>query len=72
MNVALLVVYCICGQEKTLERPTRVAPGYSPAKIPSIVPSTGRTKQALNWPSSVPAFMSVGLLGRKSKDVSRR
>src|SRR4030042_6945619 len=33
------------------------------SKIDSIESSTGRTKHADNWPRSLPAFMSVGVLG---------
>jgi hypothetical protein len=44
----------------------------SPPKIPSIVSSTGITKQALSCPSGVPAFISVGEFGRKSSEASRR
>ena len=37
--------------------------------IPSIESSTGRTKQAESWPSGLPAFINVGLLGIKSNSV---
>nr|WP_222829120.1 hypothetical protein [Oceanithermus profundus] len=35
-------------------------------KIASTASSIGSTKQAESWPSGVPAFISVGELGRKS------
>jgi hypothetical protein len=33
-----------------------------------IESSTGRTKQAANWPRDFPAFMSVGEFGRNRKE----
>ncbi len=39
-------------------------------KMDSMLSSTGKTKQAASCPSGVPAFMSVGELGRKSREVS--
>ncbi len=39
------------------------------SKMESMESPTGRTKQADSWPSSRPAFMSVGLLGRNSRSV---
>jgi len=36
------------------------------SKISSIESWTGRTKQALSCPSGVPAFISVGLFGRRA------
>ena len=41
------------------------------SKIPGRESSTGMTKQAESWPSSVPAFMRVGELGRKSPSDMR-
>ncbi len=38
----------------------------------SMESSTGRTKQALSCPRSVPTFMSVGEFGRNSRRVIRR
>src|SRR3990170_7560034 len=38
------------------------------SNIDSIESSTGITKHALNCPSLLPAFMRVGLFGRKDKD----
>jgi hypothetical protein len=43
---------------------------FTASKIDSMESFTGRTKQALNWPSLLPAFISVGLFGRKSREVS--
>lgn len=43
---------------------------FSASKIPSMLSSTGSTKQALSWPSGVPAFIRVGELGRKSRAAS--
>ena len=40
-------------------------------KMPSIVSSTGSTKQAASWPRRRPAFISVGELGRKTNWVMR-
>ncbi len=37
------------------------------SKISSMESPTGRTKQAESWPSSRPAFIRVGELGRNSK-----
>ncbi len=39
------------------------------SKIDSMESSTGSTKQALSCPSLLPAFMMVGLFGRKSSDT---
>ena len=39
------------------------------SKMDSMESPTGSTKQAESWPSSRPAFMSVGLLGRNSRLV---
>ena len=41
------------------------------SKMESMESSTGRTKQAESWPSSRPAFMSVGQLGRNSRPAMR-
>ena len=41
------------------------------SKIDSIESSTGSTKHAESWPSSRPAFMRVGLLGRNSSEAMR-
>lgn len=41
------------------------------SKIASTESSIGSTKQAASWPSSRPAFMSVGELGRKSSPARR-
>ena len=35
-------------------------------KMLSMLSSTGSTKHAESWPSSLPAFISVGELGRNS------
>ena len=35
------------------------------SKMSSMESPTGRTKQAASWPRPVPAFISVGELGRK-------
>ncbi len=40
---------------------------FNVVNIPSILSSIGKTKQADNCPSSLPAFIRVGELGRKSK-----
>ena len=45
---------------------------FTASKIPSMESPTGSTKQAESWPSSRPAFMSVGLLGRYSREVIMR
>jgi len=45
---------------------------FTASKIDSIESSTGRTKQAESWPSFLPAFIRVGLLGRKSRKSSSR
>jgi hypothetical protein len=37
---------------------------FNESKIASMLSSTGRTKQAESWPIGVPAFISVGELGR--------
>ena len=42
----------------------------SASKMLSSVSSIGSTKQAASWPSAVPAFISVGLLGRNSRASS--
>ncbi len=42
---------------------------FTVSNMLSMESSTGRTKQADNWPSSLPAFMSVGELGMKRNDV---
>ena len=42
---------------------------FTASKMPSMLSSTGRTKQADSWPSSLPAFISVGELGRNSLEV---
>ncbi len=42
------------------------------SKMSSIESSTGSTKQAESWPSSRPAFISVGELGRNSRLVISR
>ncbi len=42
---------------------------FTLSKIPSIVSSTGRTKHADNCPRGLPAFMSVGELGRNSRSA---
>jgi hypothetical protein len=39
------------------------------SKMDSMESPTGSTKQAESWPSSRPAFMRVGLLGRNSRLV---
>jgi len=39
---------------------------FTASKISSMESPTGRTKHAASCPSSVPAFMRVGELGRKS------
>ena len=39
------------------------------SKISSMESPTGRTKQADSWPSSRPAFIRVGELGRNSREV---
>ena len=39
------------------------------SKMDSKESSTGRTKQAANWPNSLPAFIRVGELGRNSSAV---
>ena len=44
---------------------------FTASKILSIESSTGRTKQAESCCSSLPAFMSVGELGRKLREVMR-
>ena len=41
------------------------------SKMLSMESPTGSTKQADSWPSSRPAFISVGLLGMNSRLVSR-
>ncbi len=45
---------------------------FTDSKISSMESPTGSTKQAESWPSSRPAFMSVGLFGRNSREVMRR
>ncbi|MBA7591545.1 hypothetical protein ES708_33704 [subsurface metagenome] len=40
---------------------------FTASNIDSIESSIGRTKQADNCPSSLPAFIRVGELGRKSR-----
>jgi len=42
---------------------------FTASKISSMESPTGKTKQAASWPSSVPAFISVGELGRKRQEV---
>jgi hypothetical protein len=44
---------------------------FTASNISSMLSPTGSTKQAASWPRSVPAFMSVGELGRKRKEVIR-
>ena len=62
-----------CEKEKPVPPPVRwmSAIALSPAKIDSMLSSTGTTKQAPSWPSDVPAFMSAGEFGRKSSFVRR-
>ncbi len=38
-------------------------------KMLSMESSTGRTKQAASWPSSLPAFMRAGELGRNLREL---
>jgi len=45
---------------------------FTASKIESIESPTGSTKHAESCPSSRPAFISVGLLGRNSSAVMRR
>ena len=40
------------------------------SKIPSMLSSTGSTKQALSCPSGVPAFIRVGEFGKKSRQLN--
>ena len=40
---------------------------FRDSKILTMESSTGRTKQAASWPSSLPAFIRVGLFGRNSR-----
>jgi hypothetical protein len=58
--------------EKPVPPPVRCTSAmlFSAPKMLSIVSSTGSTKQAESCPSAVPAFMSVGLLGRNSPPAS--
>ncbi|OPY77489.1 MAG: hypothetical protein A4E70_02584 [Syntrophus sp. PtaU1.Bin005] len=42
---------------------------FTASKISSMESPTGRTKQADNCPSSRPAFIKVGELGRNSREV---
>ena len=42
---------------------------FTASKISSMESPTGSTKQAESWPSSEPAFISVGELGRKRQSV---
>ena len=44
---------------------------FTASKIRSMESPTGSTKQAANCPRSVPAFISVGELGRNLKLVTR-
>ncbi len=44
---------------------------FTASNISSRESSTGRAKQALNCPLGVPAFIKVGELGRKSKEISK-
>ena len=46
-----------------------MAANFTASKISSMESPTGRTKQAESWPSSEPAFISVGELGRKRQSV---
>ncbi len=39
------------------------------SNIPSMLSSTGRTKQAASWPRRRPAFIRVGELGRNLNSV---
>ena len=43
---------------------------FTASKISSMLSPTGSTKQAANWPRSVPAFIRVGELGRNLKLIS--
>ena len=47
------------------------AASLTDSKISSMESLTGRTKHADNMPSSRPAFISVGLLGRKTPSAIR-
>lgn len=46
-----------------------MAANFTASKISSMESPTGSTKQAESWPSSEPAFISVGELGRKRQSV---
>src|SRR5208337_3339903 len=41
---------------------------FTASKMESMSSATGRTKQAESWPSSRPAFISVGELGMKDRE----
>ena len=49
-----------------------IAAHFTASKISGIESPTGTTKQAASWPSSRPAFISVGELGRNSSRAIRR
>ena len=65
----------LCGRTREKEKPVpppllwMSAVFLMASKIDSMESPTGSTKQAESWPSSRPAFMSVGLLGRNSREV---
>ena len=42
---------------------------FTASKISSMESPTGSTKQAESWPSSVPAFIRVGELGKNFQEV---
>ncbi len=45
---------------------------FKESNIPSMLSSTGRTKQAASWPSLRPAFIKVGELGKNLSSVIMR
>jgi len=63
-----------CEKEKPVPPPVWWirAVSFTLSKIESSESSTGRTKQAESWPSSLPAFIRAGELGRNSRfDIMR-
>ncbi len=46
-----------------------IAAFFKESKIPSMLSSMGRTKQAASWPSLRPAFISVGEFGKNLSSV---
>ncbi len=60
-----------CEKENPVPPPAwwMIAMYFTESKIPGMESGTGSTKQAESSPSSVPAFISVGELGRNSREA---